>query len=141
VHVVNEPLVVHDTIDDEVLVIRNDTGAYYSMIGPAADVWTAIRAGLDDAAIVGLLSSRYDAAGDELTAALHAFLAELTDALLIREGTARADEVEIPSPLDPRQPFVMPTLEVYTDMADLLLFDPIHEVTPDGWPNVVDGGA
>jgi hypothetical protein len=31
-----------------------------------------------------------------------------------------------------------PTLEVFTDMQDLLLFDPIHEVGPEGWPYAAD---
>lgn len=137
---VNEPLVVHDTIDGEVLVIRNDTGAYYSMVGPAADVWEAIRAGLDQPSIVEVLAGRYDAGHDELSGAVSSFLGELLEAKLVREGAA-ASAVELPAPPAERVPFEAPRLEVYTDMADLLLFDPIHEVTPDGWPNVVDGRA
>jgi len=30
----------------------------------------------------------------------------------------------------------VPVLEQFTDMQDLLLFDTIHEVQPEGWPNV-----
>ena len=152
---VNEPLVVHDTIEDEVLVIRNDTGAYYSMLGPAADVWACIRAGLDEVAMVEVLASRYDAGADDLAASLTAFVGELLEAQLIRASVvasaasasaagsvAVADWAgDVPGALEPRAPFTAPQLEVYTDMADLLLFDPIHEVTPEGWPHVVDGGA
>ncbi len=31
--------------------------------------------------------------------------------------------------------FTNPVLEKFTDMADLLLLDPIHEVDESGWPN------
>jgi len=34
-----------------------------------------------------------------------------------------------------RPPFVKPILQKYTDMADLLLLDPIHEVGEQGWPH------
>ena len=32
-------------------------------------------------------------------------------------------------------PFVPPTLEKYTDMQDLVLLDPVHEVDERGWPH------
>jgi len=35
-----------------------------------------------------------------------------------------------------RPPFTKPELHKFTDMQDLLLFDPIHEVDESGWPNV-----
>jgi hypothetical protein len=138
VYRVNEALVVHDTIDDEVLVIRNDTGTYYSLLGPSADIWAGVRAGLDPAGISGLLATRYDADLPALTPAVDQLLAELLEAKLICAGTADGSAVELPGPLDPRLAFTAPCLEEYTDMSDLLLFDPIHEVTPDGWPNVTD---
>ena len=31
-------------------------------------------------------------------------------------------------------PFVTPTLSRYTEMQDLLLLDPIHDVDDSGWP-------
>ena len=31
--------------------------------------------------------------------------------------------------------FTNPVLEKFTDMAELLLLDPIHEVDDSGWPN------
>jgi hypothetical protein len=34
----------------------------------------------------------------------------------------------------------VPVLNKYTDMQDLLLLDPIHEVDERGWPNSVEAG-
>jgi hypothetical protein len=34
-----------------------------------------------------------------------------------------------------RTPFMPPELEVFTDMKDLLLLDPIHAIGEAGWPN------
>jgi len=46
-----------------------------------------------------------------------------------------------PSPASTRKPslladapFVLPVLERYTDMQELLLIDPIHDVDETGWP-------
>ncbi len=35
----------------------------------------------------------------------------------------------------PEAPFVLPVLERYTDMQELLLLDPIHDVDESGWPH------
>ena len=34
------------------------------------------------------------------------------------------------------EPYQAPVLQAFDDMQDLLLFDPIHEVEPTGWPQV-----
>ena len=42
---INEPTIIHELIDGEVLAINNDSGAYYSIRGSGADVWQALGAG------------------------------------------------------------------------------------------------
>jgi len=45
------------------------------------------------------------------------------------------------APTADRPPFVKPILQKYTDMADLLLLDPIHEVDAgQGWPHPAPPG-
>ena len=34
-----------------------------------------------------------------------------------------------------RLPFAAPVLEKHTDMQDLILLDPVHEVGAEGWPH------
>ena len=34
-----------------------------------------------------------------------------------------------------RVPYVPPVLEKFTDMQDLILLDPVHEVSERGWPH------
>lgn len=134
---VNAGLVVHDTLDGEVLAIRNDTGTYYSMVGPAADVWACILAGLDIAAIAVALSTRYDVEQSVAADATGGFVRQLVDQQLVVESPSPTGGAA-PAPLTPRLPWSAPALEQYTDMQDLLLFDPIHEVRPEGWPHVSD---
>lgn len=134
---VNERLIVHDTLDGEVLAIRNDTGTYYSMVGPAADVWSCILAGCDVAAIAKTLSARYDVDQSVVAQVTGDFVQQLIDQRLVVEGSSPSG-TSAPEPLASRLPWSTPVLELYTDMQDLLLFDPIHEVRPEGWPHVSD---
>ena len=38
------------------------------------------------------------------------------------------------APADAARVFEAPRLEKYTDMQDLVLLDPVHEVDEQGWP-------
>jgi hypothetical protein len=52
------------------------------------------------------------------------------------EGVAGAD---VPGDdVQGELPFVAPVLDKYTDMQELLLLDPIHEVDASGWPKLPD---
>lgn len=55
-----------------------------------------------------------------------------------QDGTLTDHRTEAASPpVEPSRPWLMPALEIYSDMQDLLLFDPIHEVDPAcGWPSI-----
>ena len=130
--------VVHDVNDGEVLAIRSDTGTYYSMDGSATVAWQAIAAGADELAIIDELAARYVIDRPTARLAVAAFLDQLLHERLVISGggeVAPARAAEAPGqPL----PWLAPVVQVYTDMQDLLLFDPIHEVGPEGWPNVAD---
>lgn len=131
-------VVVHDVLDGEVLAIRNDTGTYYSLTGTAAEVWVALLDGHDEAGLVDLLAARCTAADGEIAAAVAGFLDHLAaESLIVASEVATAAAPPSP-PGSERTPFVAPELQVFTDMQDLLLFDPIHEVSPAGWPHVAD---
>jgi hypothetical protein len=49
--------------------------------------------------------------------------------------TESAGSAATPGP-GTRAPYAAPTLQKHTDMQDLLLLDPIHEVDETGWPSV-----
>lgn len=134
---------VQERIDDETIVINMETGSYYSLKGSAIDIWQQLSTGADVPTVCTMLSTRYS--GDE------AFIAESVEGLvqeLIRENLIEVssqpgsiDPVEIaPDVANPLSPFMAPEFEVYTDVQDLLLLDPIHDVTDSGWPLEQPGG-
>jgi hypothetical protein len=132
---VNSPNVIHETIEGEVILIDLKTGTYYSLRDSGAAVWQAIEQGAVEDGIAAELRSRYEASEEQIRDAVQRLLAELE-----REGLIRADEGEA-GPATPsnngaaRLPFAAPVLEKHTDMQDLILLDPVHEVGAEGWPH------
>lgn len=68
------------------------------------------------------------------------FLGDLAAENLISAAEGSAPLLA-PSDDDGAAEFPAPRLERYTDMQDLLLLDPIHDVDERGWPNAVDAGT
>lgn len=102
--------IIGDQIGDDTIVINTLTGAYYSLTPEAGKLWTLTENGSSSCP------------PDFIEIARH----------LIREGifetgSAMTDDVSG----DPGIAYVK-----YSEMADILLADPIHEVDEDGWPKI-----
>jgi hypothetical protein len=133
--------VIHETIDAETIVINLATGTYYSLKGSAAEVWSLVARpdGIARHNISDVLSRRYGATRAELEAGLAPFLSELQSEDLVTyvtapTGASVADDHAVTNEQGAPQEFVPPILEKFTDMQDLVLLDPVHEVDAVGWP-------
>jgi len=127
---------MHETIEGEVILIALDTGTYYSLRESGADVWEGIGRGASQAEIVALLSRRYAGSEDEIGVAVTALLAQLEEEGLVEEARdGDATGWLEGAGTEARGPFVAPVFEKHTDMQDLILLDPVHEVDPRGWPH------
>lgn len=134
---VNAPNIVHETIDGETVLLDLNTGNYYSLEGPGALIWQYIDLTGNREKPIGLLS---DGSGhnNDVEVAVNEFVDELIkEKLLIETGIAPAtnDTAEIEKQLhEAATEFTAPKVNKYSDMQDLLLLDPIHEVDEQGWP-------
>lgn len=138
---VNTPPVIHQTLDGEVIVINLDTGTYYSINGPGAEIWAAVERGSSLEETVEEAVHRYDAGRPVVEPAVKRFVEELlAEQLLVAAG----EDAAAPPPANgngaPPVPFAEPFLNRYTDMQELLMLDPIHEVDEQGWPSTANGG-
>jgi Coenzyme PQQ synthesis protein D (PqqD) len=124
--------VVSETIDGEVVAIDLESGRYYSLEGPAARAWEAIQAGQDVEGIVDAVAAEASVGGDEARADVVAFLAELEAEGLLLDGNGDGPAPGSPAPGPGHVTLV---LHRYTDMQDLIVLDPIHDVDETGWPN------
>jgi Coenzyme PQQ synthesis protein D (PqqD) len=121
--------------DDEVLIIDTLSGMYFSLRGVAVDVWSMIEQAQSFDTIVAALQSRYDAPSDVVAAAAKRAVESLASYQLIGEFQAEAPAPFIQAAVNgDRRPFAEPLIESFTDMHNLLLLDPIHETSEEGWP-------
>ena len=132
---VNSPQVINETIDGEAIMINLATGAYYSLDRVGGDVWTALEqgAGLDD--VVAFLQQKYEGPVDVMALGVQALLDQLAAEELIVPTDEAAGAAPDAGTSDIRTPFTAPRLDKFTDMQDLILLDPVHEVDSRGWPH------
>jgi hypothetical protein len=136
---VSRPEVVGSVVDGEVVAINLDTGSYYNISGAGVDVWGAVEQVASTKEVATRLAHQFDASVDEVAAAVTGFMEEL-----LSEGLIRAADPTVTRPgpstgggrSDERAAFSPPVLEKFTDMEDLLLVDPVHDVTERGWPHL-----
>jgi hypothetical protein len=148
--------VVHETIDGETIIIHLESGTYYSLAGPGAEIWAMLAAGRSVGEVVDELRLRYEASTEELAHATAGLALELRREELLEDAAGGSDGEVSPDAgegeLSPdgtvaddsngaRAPFDSPELKKYTDMQYFLMLDPIHEVDGVGWPTPAGGQA
>lgn len=134
------PQVLHESIDGEVMIIDLTTGSYYSLRGSAAEIWELVARspGATSDEVAEAVVARYDSNGS-VAPAVTTFLDELADERLVDVLPATDERGEGFGTLAGRdgqaaRAFEAPVLEKYTDMQDLVLLDPVHQVDESGWP-------
>jgi len=135
---INGAGVIGEILDGEAIIVNLDSGAYYSLEGVGSEVWSAVESGATLPELIELAGAKYAGPAAEIAAGVAALVEELiAEALLVADGAANGHRLQRAiAPAADRLPFVKPTLEKFTDMADLLLLDPIHEVDQgQGWPH------
>jgi predicted ATP-dependent Lon-type protease len=104
------PFIISDTIDDLVIVIHINSGAYYSLTKKSSDVWIKIEASENE---FDEIEVRY----------IKGFVDE--QILMVQESLETIVPIEF-SELATK----------YNDMEELFLGDPIHGVDEQGWPAI-----
>jgi coenzyme PQQ synthesis protein D (PqqD) len=120
------PAILHETIDDETIILDPTRGWYYSLERAGAEIWSWLQDGASPAEIVGLLTTKYAAARDELTGAVRGLVTALEAEGLIVGGRRRTRQSQTVAPVGitvtgPLAPFTAPSLEKYTDLEGLVV--------------------
>jgi hypothetical protein len=134
--------IAHEIIDGEAVIINFDNGNYYSLNKTGAEIWNFIEKKATLMEIVDDLAARYGGNKVEIEKSISLLLADLEKETLITtdrknkgESFEPVQRTEIELKTEHRG-FEMPALNKFTDMQELLLLDPIHEVDDSGWPNI-----
>jgi hypothetical protein len=130
--------VIDETIDGETIIINLASGNYYSLNASGAVAWDALRRPSTADELAAYLTTRFDGSDDDIRSGANDIIASLRDEQLITVSTRHVD-ADLPAANGDRAPWSRPVLGKYTDMQDLILLDPVHEVQPDrGWPHHPD---
>ena len=139
---INAPKVVFENYENEVVLINLDSGIYYSIFNTAAEIFSQIEQEKSKACILDGVINKYEGNTPAMVASVEKFLEDLlNEGLIIREekkidASSSPDKEKVNKNTNPvKLLFEAPVLNRYTDMQDLLLLDPVHEVDETGWPN------
>ena len=129
--------IVYEVLNTEVIAIDFHTGNYYAIIHVGKQIWQLLEQHLPLDRISQAISDHYRCDRNKVLSDIQQFMNELLRAGLI--------EMCPPEPFTDPIPFAeegweydTPRLQEYTDVQNLLLLDPIHEVTDAGWPKKLE---
>ena len=133
---VNAPSVVAEIIDGEAVIMDLASGHYFSTQHIGCDIWRGVELGASRSAIIRSVASAYGVDIETASGAVASFIEELLKHKLVVEsdGTASDAAERVTWLTGTGRPFAPPVLNAYTDMEELLLLDPIHDVDQAGWP-------
>ena len=141
---INTPTVTHETIDGEAVIINLDSGNYYSLVDAGSFIWALVERGASASEVQDLLQQTYQGTATDIDQGVEELLSQLQQENLIvavDEGpTVVPNELQqvVPSNNGHEKPlFNAPSLNKYSDMQELLLLDPIHDVDDAGWPKPI----
>jgi hypothetical protein len=118
----------------EAVIIHFDRGTYFSLGGSAPAIWAMVQKPVTMAGMIDAIRSAKIAVTPEFEFALGVFVEQLLEHDLVRPAKS-AEPSSLPSGVDAALFTNPPTLEVFTDLAELILMDPVHEVDVlEGWP-------
>jgi outer membrane protein assembly factor BamB len=134
---INSPPVVAETLDGEATIVDLESGTYYALNESGTFVWEELGRGAEADSIGTSLATRYAVDQGEASKAVEGLLSELSERNLIsavENGSAPGPNGSSLTEAVGRA-YAPPRLSTYTDMQELLLLDPVHEVDDAGWPS------
>lgn len=120
--------IVHELLEEEVIIANLDNGVYYSLRGAAAFFWQMAASQFSADEISKELADCEPSI--EITLVCD-FLKQMVEEKLLTPCNATNKtplSLTLPKKLEPY------SIEKYDEMRNLLMLDPIHEVDEQGWP-------
>ncbi len=132
--------VIYENMDHEVIIINFNTGDYYSLRETAKLIWSCIENNISVSHIITAFVQRFPIQIAQIEQDLKLFFQQLMNENLIEPSSSIDNSFDISILLDqsPFNYYVQPVLQKYSDIDQLLLLDPIHDVDNTGWPNQVE---
>ena len=115
----NEPAVVADIIDGEVVIMNLERGSYYSINQSGANVWRLLISGAPVAKISAAMAAHFDVPTAQVELDIGRLVCRLVEeGVIVPIKDDAADQTITPAPFSLAS-YVPPVMEVYSDMKDL----------------------
>jgi hypothetical protein len=126
--------IISDVFGEEVVLVNLETGVYYSLRHSATQIWIRLFNQYSPTEIFADLIKIYKVDENDLISDIKQFICQLLEAKMIKN-----ESVEVKKPLDFNSkdilvPYTAPEIETFSDMQEILLLDPVHDVDKSGWP-------
>lgn len=122
-----------ERFEGEYVILDLASGRYIALSAHAGAIWDALMAGMSPDAIGDAIE-----ADESRREALNAFVSQLAELALIAPMDEPAPSTSLNGQLDEISRVEGPlelTIDVFDDLSELLLADPVHDVDEDaGWP-------
>jgi hypothetical protein len=133
-YIANIAGVAAESFGNEVVLLNLLKGNYYSMRGETSvAIWQMLEAGSTAAQIANMLPTVFDVTPEMALEAAEACIQKLSKEELVvaYEGAVAERTFEGKG----HKVFTFPELEVYTDLQNMIMLDPVHDVdSVKGWP-------
>ncbi len=126
--------IINDIFGEEVVLVNLESGVYYSLRSSATQIWKRIINQYSIEEIVNDLKVIYQADQKELSIEVQQFIQSLLEKKIIKASDFDNKINVESSPEIEKVAFSSPLIETFSDMQEILLLDPVHDVDKAGWP-------
>jgi hypothetical protein len=126
--------ILSDVFGEEVVLVNLDSGMYYSLRGSATQIWIRLFNQYSLIEILADLIQIYQVTENQLITDINLFVTQLLELKIIKTATdAERKKIDFISK-DVLIDYSTPVVEIFSDMQEILLLDPVHDVDKSGWP-------
>ena len=130
--------VIYEILNNEVIAIDFKTGNYYALTCLAKQIWQMVEKQICLEKMTQVIADHYDREQKQVSKDVESFLNQLVEIGLLELDTKISHDETSDKIFQinfEQDTYEAPTVQEYTDVQNLLLLDPIHEVTDSGWPH------
>lgn len=126
--------IISDVFGEEVVLVNLESGVYYSLRESAAQMWIRIIEQYSTTEILTDLNQIYQVGEHDVASDINIFVAQLLEKKIIKIVTGSEKKSIDFNSKGTLVTYKTPVLETFSDMQEILLLDPVHDVDKAGWP-------
>ncbi|CAN5397835.1 hypothetical protein BH09SUM1_BH09SUM1_13320 [soil metagenome] len=127
---INRSRATYQNLDGEVIIVDLVNGYYFSLQHAGANIWDA----LEQEPTLPQMTGAFDGDEQKISASIESLLGQMQQYELVE--SFQSDTTGERSLPGSRIAWSEPDFQAYSDMQNLLLADPIHDVDTAGWPHL-----